>query len=67
MKYRSFGKSRLSSRVVIKRVVERLIVGLPPARCVWFNCAYVVILYRRKGVAEGRLPWFDGSNTYVET
>ena len=32
---------------------ERLITGLPPARCIWFDCAYnVVIPYRRKGSPE---------------
>jgi len=63
MKYRAFGKSRLSGRVV-RRVVERLITGLPPARCIWFNCAYNVVIPYRRRVTEGRLLWFDGSNTY---
>ena len=40
--------SRLSGRVGN----ERLITGLPPARCIWFGCAYVVIPYRRKGSPE---------------
>ena len=41
--------SRLSGRMGN----ERLITGLPPARCIWFDYAYnVVIPYRRKGSPE---------------
>ena len=31
---------------------ERLITGLPLARCIWFGYAYVVIPYRRKELLE---------------
>jgi hypothetical protein len=43
------GIFRLSGRIGNKR----LITGLPPARYIWFDYAYnVVIPYRRKGSPE---------------
>ena len=45
-----------------RRVDERLITGV----C-GLIVRIVVIPYRRKEVAEGSLPWSDGSNAYVET
>ena len=60
------GKSRPSGRVGN----ERLITGLPPARCMffWFNCAYnVVIPYRGKGSPEVEVAVVDKLDIYVET
>ena len=43
------GKSRPSGRMGNKR----LIIGLPPTRYIWFDCAYNVVMpYRRKGSLE---------------
>ena len=58
------GKSRPSGSVGN----ERLITGLPPARCIWFDCAYnVVIPYRRMGLPEVEVAVVDKLDTYVET
>jgi hypothetical protein len=58
------GKSRPSGRVGN----ERLITGLPPTRCIWFDCAYnVVIPYRRKGSPEVEVAVVDKLDTYVKT
>ena len=58
------GKSRPSGSVGN----ERLITGLPPARCIWFNCTYnIVIPYRRKGSPEVEVAVVDKLNTYVKT
>jgi len=47
---------------------ERLITGLPPARCIWFDCAYnIVIPYRRMGSPEVEVAVADKLDTYVET
>ena len=35
---------------------KRLITGLPLVRCIWFSYAYVVILYRKKGLLEVVCP-----------
>ena len=43
------GKSRPLSKVGN----ERLITGLPPAKCIWFDYIYnIIIPYRRKGLLE---------------
>ena len=58
------GKSRPLGRVGN----ERLITGLPPARCMWFNCAYnIIIPYKRKGSLEVEVAVVDKLDTYVET
>ena len=59
------GKSRPSGRVGN----ERLIIGLPPARCMffWFNCAYnIIILYKKKGSPEVKVAVVNKLNIYIE-
>ena len=47
---------------------KRLITGLPPARCIWFNYTYnIVILYRRKGSPEVEVAVVDKLDIYIKT
>ena len=47
---------------------ERLITGLPPARCMFFGLiARIVILYRRKGSPEVEVAVVDKLNTNIKT
>jgi hypothetical protein len=47
---------------------ERLITGLPPARCMFFGLiARIVILYRRKGSPEIEVTVVNKLDMYVET
>ena len=58
------GKSRPSGRVGN----ERLITGLPPARCMFFSLiARIVILYRRKGSPEVEVTVINKLDIYIKT
>ena len=58
------GKSRPSGKVGNKR----LITGLLPVRCIWFDCTYnIVIPYRRKGSPEVEVAVVNKLDTYVKT
>ena len=47
---------------------KRLITGLPPTRCIWFDYAYnMVIPYIRKGLPEVEVTVVGKLDTYVET
>ena len=47
---------------------KRLIIGLLPARCMFFGLiARIVILYRRKGLPEVEVAVVDKLDTYVKT
>ena len=57
-------KSRPLGRVGNKR----LITGLPPAKYMWFDYAYnVVIPYRRKGSPEIEVAVVNKLDTYIKT
>ena len=62
----SFNKQSSHSGPVHGLLIDRGSSQVSHLRGVSFNCIYMVIPYRRKGVIGGRLPWFDSSKSYVK-